>query len=561
MVSVALFASVLPAFSNPYKMIAGEHPGFTRIVLLDAALLNPIITHEEKSIEISTSSTSSQLDIEGVYEKISDLRVRKIEAKGSAATITINCECDVYTSIDAARHVVIDIAQKDIVAPGQLIEKEVPTANTSETFRNRTFKASEFNTFNHAKFQAALSREISMNMGILDIEENEASPRKNPASKPPVGMIDQPDLGTMKFGRKMPGFSIRNSFDLENKKPSDTLSAEKQACSSFEGFSNFSDNYGDILSLDAVLTGGTDPDEDSTKDVERSVRLMYSAGLIEEASAILKSVSNNDPNISALKEIGTILNPLVPSRTTTLASDLFCRESVVLWLILAETETIWFSQPDYEGAVLEFRSYPPHLRRLLTPLLVERLQMANLPKLVDSVLATADFAFDEDLFELDILRLASYTKSGQKQKIADILNEISTKRSFQSPEEFIIISEAKLSMASRFTSADFSSLETFIFESTHEFEKSTFLQLKFRAALLDKNFQLAASALFPLLEIPTSKQDKYLADFFVSLTKSADDYTFAEFSTSAPRSLLVSLDAKDRQTFEKRMRELGVDPA
>ncbi|WP_373030234.1 hypothetical protein [Sulfitobacter sp.] len=371
-ISICLFGSFLSA--EPMFVASGDHDGFTRIVIHSVSDSSWVATHADGQIEIKVIGANNSFDISDVYRRISRVRIRSISVSGNAVRIDTSCDCSASLFSAAKGMIVVDIA-----SPGTALQTPILIGNLtrltgtgSRNLSQRELQISKpdsnpFKTREFLKDVAAFRFNISHSLSELittDILERETDIDGDDEkyTKSPKQLFRQKlELGS--FNNAAVSASIQNVDDKEVPDAVFDCNAAKS-----------------IRILNAGMISGdfTEVSKSSRTGLLRSetvdILWLLHNGFGAEAIQLTEILNENTDDISFLTMVGELLEYGHARPTQQLAKLFDCFTDLKIWKLAAEQPREEYPvESEVKASLLSASQFPPHLRKLLFPLLETRL--------------------------------------------------------------------------------------------------------------------------------------------------------------------------------------------
>ncbi len=405
LITVLIWAAC-PAFPRPAVITAGEHAGFTRVVIQFGAPIDWHLGREPQGYRLRIVPKAPTYDLKNVFNLIGKTRLTAaaVDPETGDLRLNLSCRCFAMPYEERPGVVVVDLRDGDAPAGSSF---ELPLDKPAVAHISADIDSAQHYpqpTFNWSIW--SLPTAVSLPVAP---DPNPQLPPLNPSLNPlrssliqdlsrgaSQGLVDMvvPDQTAPPptDGKALPPqieIGVQDHLITRQKdRPGPALAAQGGAC--------WSDDQ-----LDIAAWAGQQPvaaqmgpqrkgliAEFDTPDpvaVTRAVRFDLFLGFGAEARSLIRTFSPDNPDAALWSSMARIMDT-APDPTPAFVGMEDCPTAAALWATLSRPHTLPRS-PLAKAAVLRgFSALPPHLRQLLGPDLVDRFLQAN-----DMTLATALF--------------------------------------------------------------------------------------------------------------------------------------------------------------------------
>lgn len=507
------------------RVTAGEHDGFTRIVLQGPSLAGWQVTRLPDGYSLSLRG-AVRFDLSRTFDLIGRQRLRGIAPLpgGDGLALAVGCACHAVAYDLRAGVVVLDLrdgpppagSSFELAASGQTAAP-LQAAGPSSPRPQRRPVAAPPAGWNWAR--AALA---APDGSVGAVPSGPALPGPAAAALRDAlllqfgrgvadGMVDpigtvppaapaavSPPQAALRLG-EVPGLLGRVPRD------GTSLSADGTACPADEPFALA--GWGDpeqpvaaqMAEGMAGLVGEFDrPDPDS---VARAIRLRLWAGFGAEAAALTDAFGADLPDAPVWRAMALILDGH-PAPAAPFAGMAGCDGTVALWAVLADPDPDP-SQADGSAIVRAFSGLPPHLRRHLGPPLARvflAAEDAARARMIRDAMGRADQTVVADLLDADLALAA-----GAPDRAADVAQDMAAGSGPQTRAALFTLTEARAARLQALSAADLAAIEAFHAEAPDAASTRAVILGRALAGDFDGAFALAdaqpdtQAALWPLL--------------------------------------------------------------
>ena len=363
--TTVLMMGASAAVAEPRQIVSGEHGDFTRLSI-------PIEPGSEWTIEegkrrVVVKTVDLNLGTGRIFKRIGRGRVSDVTVGLDGVEVSLACDCESRTFTFNNNYLVLDILPNDNPAneDTRIIERGVAEPLTT----NENVIALPLLT--EAPRDGSLLFKISSENGSRD---NPPSPREDEVLETavtpekvqddPAPMTDDQNLlstltGQDQFSRgpdALPGIKIHG-----NSPGSQRRVEASEGCwpSTYIDLSQWNEDTDDFpynrpQQSSVAIDTSLEFEKSSAVDASKS---FISYGFGAEAILILKSVIENDPNISALREIASVIDG-EDLETIALRSQEKCNGAGALWALILDEGSSMIDDKLRDSAILTFMRFP-----------------------------------------------------------------------------------------------------------------------------------------------------------------------------------------------------------
>ena len=388
-----------PVFSGPAVVTAGEHSGFTRIVLQFGAPVDWQLGRGPQGYILRVRPNAPVYDLKSVFNLIGKTRLTAASVDPATGDLSLNLSCRCYAMPFEERPGVVVVDLRDGAAPpGSSFELplEFLTAGNPKTGDPKpsydwttlplsavgtgmplvtnlaTPSPSADQTLEALRLSLIQDLSRGASQGVVDmvVPAKPAEPRADPTPLPAQIQIGpDPNLVTRQKASVAVPLTAQGA---------ECWSDDKLDITSWGGQQPVAAQMGPQRQ---GLTGEFDTPDPAA--VTRAIRFALFLGFGAEARSLTRAFAPNAPDAAIWHSMAHALDGEIDP-SPAFAGMEHCDTAAGLWATLADPKAIPTS-PQAKAAILRsFSAMPPHLRRLLGPDLVGRVLKAS-----DLTLATA----------------------------------------------------------------------------------------------------------------------------------------------------------------------------
>jgi hypothetical protein len=397
-VFILLVLMGFPALAQTVDVSSGAHDGFTRLVLQLPAPQDWQLGRTTDGYELRIAGPAPRYDLSRVFDPIDHRRLAAIWADPDSGALRIGLACACHVMPFEYRPGVIVMDLKDGAPPkgssfentlsGDLLPPLVavapirPKPRPDRTPFQWTQLALNSGLSDTPPVQvlptlsvpaqqdapdlgplrtalvAQLSRGVSQ--GVVDIAPSLARPKGGPVPQDPA-------MAHIRIG-PMPGLAARPA----NESP-DTVTADGKAClpDASLDIAAWGDDRPVAEQMAGAMTGLTEEFDRPVPDaVARAVRFNLFLGFGVEARALMTAFDTDLAEVSVWQAMSRIVDGQ-PDPDGPFRGMLACDGAAALWAALSQPE-LRPADADTGAVIRSFAALPPHLRRDLGPVLVDR---------------------------------------------------------------------------------------------------------------------------------------------------------------------------------------------
>ena len=480
---LALLCGAFPVFAQPALVTAGEHPGFTRVVVQFGGPVDWQLGRSDLGYSLRITPKAPDYDVKNVFNFIGKTRLTATSVDPATGDLTLRLTCACYALPYEQRPGVVVVDLRDGVAPaGSSFELPLEKLNLAQPDTKDLSAPYDWTSLPPPTTGAGLP--LAADLG-----------RPNPAPAPSLeplrlsliqdlsrgasqGVVDMvvPDQGADQpaiDGASSPNIQIGaepsadpNLVTRQMAKTAAPLTAQGAPC--------WADDRLDIASW-----GGQQPvaaqfgpqreglsgefDIPDPAAVTRAIRFQLFLGFGAEARSLTRAFAPNAPDAALWRSMAHILDhESDPAPAFAGMED--CETAAALWATLAAPDAMPIS-PQGKAAVLRsFSALPPQLRHLLGPVLVGRVLTAG-----DLTLATPLYdatlrAQGDQTPELIMMQAQMDRALGKPEQAIAKVNELAKDPGQGAAEALVDLVEAKAPLGQPITFAQVQALEAALTE-------------------------------------------------------------------------------------------------
>lgn len=472
---VATMIVGLPAVAQTVIVRAGEHDGFTRVVLQLPDNVNWKIDHSERSLVLNVVSPSIKFDVSRTFDRISRNRLTALSQKnpGSNLVFSLGCACSISSFMEPPGLLVVDIIDNIDNPEVQLRTVILPLNQNAYRFSSRvipkimtTSRPNEFmlpemtalkpnSEFLVDPIPPIVNPHVAINIseerllaqigrasdqGLLDLR---AAPDASEIIAPaPESLRESYELPMSKNSDlTLPSIlSAVTSIDRDLALASQSLvrSTAIQNCLEMEllalhdwgGSQSFSTEIGHLRSQIFGELGKVKPH--IAMGLARTY-LFFGFGA-EALQAIELSEKHNNRS-QVLKALANILDNGILEGQNPFSGQQRCDGDVALWAVLSEDSVA--DNVNNNAVQIAFSRLPPHLRNHLGPRLSRKYAIAGDSKMASFFLRTLARSGLETGSGIEIAKAALAELHGDPEAANQELRVSLTSRSEYSPEALV----------------------------------------------------------------------------------------------------------------------------
>ncbi len=408
---LVLMTIAMPAFGDLRKVSAGDHDGFTRLVVEFNQRVDWQFGRTADGYELRTSGKANPYDLSKVFDIIGKTRLAAVWADPRTGNLRIGIACACFAIPFEFRPgiVVIDLKQGKPPA-GSSFEFELPALSVDPEKAAPPVKpvprpepvdpAMSYNWLRPQPLpvddlhqpkpldEKAKSEVTDLSLPPLSLEILQDSVLFALATGAAKGVVElemprdsapRVPQGPLKSARvafgSMPG-SLQRYADpvIDEQRPLETCQPP-ETLSIYE-WGNDTAFAEQLAIAGSGLTGEFDKPDPVT--VEKYVRLQIFGGFGAEARAVLQAFPDLVEGADVLESLSYLVDA-EPENATYFDGMITCAGPAALWALLQTPHLPVGTPIDQEAALTAFSALPKHLRRLLGEALVERFTVLKLP--------------------------------------------------------------------------------------------------------------------------------------------------------------------------------------
>ncbi len=591
---LAILLLFLASTANAAKLnvISGEHPGFTRIVILATPDIDIELNKIDRNILLSFSNGPHQIILTDAFRRIGRTRIKDLRAnETNGLRIELACECESILEKTADGNIILDIRdpkradfattpdrdenKSESTTPSQEMRTSLESLAIAQSRRQLPpslwFPATATITPNQktimprqdgeiaAGLQLHISRGVSQ--GLLDLSKDqneipsertaqydaindltdEASPRLNNDRPGNQARIDTPIIQTNTQNGIQEGLG---------KEAIGCLTGEVIDLAAWATENEFLKDLGS-LQRDTFFENGR-PNQEAARKLARHYLFF---GMGAEAKATLAAAgleATEDPHLFAL---ANILDQDHDTKTGAFASQAHCESSAALWAVLAFDDPSVTANIQVEEVVKAFTALPWHLKDHLGPGLVQRFRAASLQGPAETVLRVIRRATEESSSALRFEVANAAAAENREEEAKKLFEGIAEENRALSPEALVKMIDIEIAAGREIDR------ETAILAESYALEyRNTPIASDLRSAnILALAASLQYEKAFGILE----GEGDFASDYKLwsatinELNSKESDIDFVRWIAKVPQDVKSSLEPKVGNASAERLLNLG----
>jgi len=396
---MVLLVSTGPMLAETIGVRAGEHSGFSRIVLDRAGQFDWIIGRTTTGYALRPNGATVEFDVGRAMRDLRGGRIKDVIAAGTTLSIDLDCVCSLKTYTLAGGRFVLDIS-KGAADPLAATEQPFPTIEPSPAAATdvagveappvapqpATTMASEAGTQNLPDFIDGVLGSPGVTATTGDAAElnasNDLAQFENMllgslARAAAEGFVTSGDTTSSTIATSgdaaldaSPGAEGRTAYDIA--RDAEPAVSDPGICRATQAL----DFLTDALAFDDVSLGELvrnvygDGGTLSLPDARRLAEFLLWKGYGAEAAQVIDLAAIDGDAGMLLTAAAFALDGRRASGDVDLAAFALCDGTGALWALLGGADNDLTTQIDIRAAIQTYSTYPPHLRRIIGPLLV-----------------------------------------------------------------------------------------------------------------------------------------------------------------------------------------------
>lgn len=393
LLALLLCLGILPGRASgqaqAFYATAGEHPGFTRLVLHTPTAVQWALDKTAREARLTVSTPDARIDLSRVFDRIPRTRLAEVATEGPVMTMRFNCDCTLTSWQERAGLIVIDIGDPTPppvepptpqIAPSASLATPDPIAVAREAGRQvarrqveqeaaaaRPAPATLIPPADIESLTQALGRPVAaaLAQGLLDPSTVHVSPPSTLLgdARPPSTSASADGIANITISTVLD----RPDPDQPPRRAPDIACREANAMTFLEGPDDepFGSAFGRIL---RDLYGEFDqPNPDAMLAL---LHLYLRSGFGAEARALIENSSTPITGRELLLGVSDIFEDRQSNSRMHLAQSLHCGGSAALFALLSGASA---SAPGADEIALTFSGLPEQLRAIVGPALIRRL--------------------------------------------------------------------------------------------------------------------------------------------------------------------------------------------
>jgi len=567
---LALIWGAWPASARPAIVTAGEHAGFTRVVIEFGGPVDWQLGRGPQGYRLRVKPKAPIYDLKTVFNLIKKNRLTAAQVDPDSGDLKLNFSCRCYAMPYEDRPGVVVVDLRDGVAP-TASSFELPLENSApaEVAAEGAFSKPLYDwatlslptpvtslalptpsappgmplapvnqTLEPLRLSLIqdLSRGASQGLVDLIVPEQIAAPSLDPGSLPRQISVHAD-----------PNFAIR-----QGAAPNSPMTAQGATC--------WSDDQ-----LDITAWAGQQPiaaqmgpqrqgltaefDRPDPAAVTRAVRYDLFLGFGAEARSLIRTFYPNAPDAALWQSMAQILDEQADTAHSFDAMQ-ECETAAALWATLAQPNSSP-NTPQAKAALLRsFSAWPPHLRRLLGPNLVESVLLAGDITLATALYEAIQRALGDESPAVVRMQAKMDQALGNSDAAISRVNDLAKAPGPGAPEALVDLVELQASLGRPVTFAQVQALEAYLLERRGGPDAPRFQ----RALVLAK----AASGDFDGAFAFQDTSDDVAATLWKLLVQSGQTSTFLTYASLRPSDAVPPVAKGVAVQIAERMLGIGL---
>ena len=578
-------AWALPAPAQQLTVQSGEHARFTRLVVPFPPGRSWKVNQNGRDATVSIDGYDGVFDTSGIFDLIPRDRLAEVSAGQGRLTLRLACDCEVRTFVEQNRFLVLDIS--DAPNPTQTAEDEPPPSQTASTPANgpslgwqpgtRSAVSRSADTLKPLdlprivgkqrspaeqemlrQMQESLARELSLatTRGLLNpkIRSRPEAPKviAEPPAEPQEPTAEPPQRAQLRISSSMdvPG-ADRMDAPLQN-----AVICPAEGTLDVGSWSNgqpFAQQMGALRQKLFAEFDRLDPEVAVTL-----ARAYVYFGFGAEARQILRL----DPGLAAaeplLLDVATIVETGSAAPGSSLVAFMECRSEVSLWAILArkslEADRLISPNP----ALRALEELPLHLRKIIAPMLSNRLLDAGYPEAAAAALRNLERLPTAMPAEGQYAQAKIAIEDGAAKTGESLLGEVIEKNGEKSPQALLALVETRRATRQVVEPETIDLIEAYAKEHAGQPLGAQLDRALVQAFALSGQFDRAFEAYDELPgDMAEKDREDLKAELIADLAETADDILFLDHVFGQTPDTLARLPINSRLALSARLLDLG----
>lgn len=478
-----LFCGAFPVFARPAIVTAGEHPGFTRVVVQFGGPVDWQLGRGDLGYALRIRPKAPDYDLKNVFNLIGKTRLTATSVDSATGDLMLSLSCACYAMPFEQRPGVVVVDLRDGVAPAGS-SFELPLEKRAVALDKGKELKSPYDWTSLTPPAPGADMSWAANPGRPNPEPDPSLERlrlsliqdlSRGASQGVVEMVvpdqstDQPSDNTGSAQNIQIGADPRPDPNLVTRQKASAaapLTAQGAAC--------WSD-----AQLDIAAWGGQQAvaaqfgpqregmsaefDIPDPTAVTRAIRFQLFLGFGAEARSLTRAFTPHATDAPLWRSMAHILdNEAAPAPAFAGMED--CESAAALWATLAEPDTMPISPQGKAALLRSFAALPPHLRRLLGSGLVTRLLKAGDLTLATPLYEATLRAAGDQTPELVLMQAQMDRALGRPEKAIAQVSELAKGPGPGSAEALVDLVEVQAPLGHPITFAQVQALEASLTE-------------------------------------------------------------------------------------------------
>ena len=556
---LTVFVLLLPswAVAKEIEVRAGEHVGFTRLVLHLPEAMKWNTQKIENKVSVTVAKKGVEFDVSHTFTRIGRERVASIRSIGGKLEIELGCDCEITSHLNGDRMVVLDVSDAKAASKSTVPSPRIKSLNLVSSDRLSTgelvealhapkgppsFKA---NGADEAKLLEHLSRAASL--GLLELAD---APQYSNSVAVPSQDYTAVEASNLSAHLGLAAVAVEH-FDTVGQSESGLVcpSDDKLNIAQWSAHQEFFDG---LVALRRKLGGEVSPlEEDVAVSLAKHyLHFTFSA----EALELLQQVERN-ADIELLIALAHVIDGTADSFPVNLSRYTTCNSWVSMWALLSSDSAQQVSSVHPKAIISAFSELPVALQTHIGPRLAEALLGQNLADEAQHILRLVELQQRRHSPEYNFAEAQSQSEQGHVESAAVKLRETVGADSSMSPDALVALIENEISTGKSPSPETIELWTSYV----HQF-RNTEVAPRLRRAMMSGHIKANQyQEAWQLLETSTKLNEEvpgFLDEFLDSLVMSGSDFEFLRHG-SRLKGQVADLSPDVAQRVAKRFSSMG----